>query len=69
MPGVMSHLTLCALTAKVNNADYLFIMALVSGWAILGRTFCPQGSCVRSKKMDKCKDLSKSDKRQIVMDR
>lgn len=43
-------------------------MALVSGWAILGRTFCPQGSCVRSKKMDKCKDLSKFDKRQIVKD-
>lgn len=32
-----SGITFCPLTGEVNNADYLFIMAAVRGWDILGR--------------------------------
>ena len=39
-----SGITLWPLRGEVNNTDYLFIMALVSGWDILGGkwTCCPQ---------------------------
>lgn len=47
-----SGLTLWPLTCKVNNTDYLFILAPVSEWDTLGnkRTFCPQTWRVRSRK-------------------
>ena len=47
-----SGITLWPLTGEVNNTDYLFIVAPVIGWDILGSkwTRCPQSWCVRSRK-------------------
>lgn len=47
-----SDLPLWSLTGDVNYTDYLFIIAPVRGWDILGskRTFCPHSWSVRSRK-------------------
>lgn len=53
------------------NTNYLFIMALISGWNILGSkwTFVPKVDVLEAGKVSQQKELSKFDQGQIVMAR
>lgn len=61
-----SGITLWPLTGEVNNTDYLFIMAPVSGWDIVGNKWMFVRRFVSEEgKMGQLKHLSKFDKGQF----